>query len=119
MLAHVRGAAVVAAGVTALATTLTACGGALSHGETAFREGQYPEAKQTLAGLEDQSRGWTEGRRAEYALYRALTFAALGDRARAAQWLREAKGLEDAHRGSLSGEDARRLRIALDASDVR
>jgi hypothetical protein len=96
-------------------SSLPACGSALARGESQFGKGRYPEAKQTFTQLEDDSRGWDDARRAEYALYRGLTHAALGDRAQAGVWLREAQAIEDAHPGSLSGEDGRRLAVGLEA----
>jgi hypothetical protein len=101
-----------------LALLLVACAGGLAEGEGQFRKGRYPEAKQTFAALEVESRAYPDGKRAEYALYRGLTLGALGDRAQAGVWLREAKAIEDAHPGSLSAEDAARLKAGLDASDV-
>jgi hypothetical protein len=82
--------------------------------ESQFAEGRYPEAKQALLSLEAESRTWTDGKRAEYALYRGLTHAALGDREQAGVWLREAKAIEDTHAGSLSRDDSQRLQVAVD-----
>lgn len=104
--------------VAASLAALVACGGALSEGESQFKSGRYPEAKQTFVQLEGEVRGWDDARRAEYALYRGLTHAALGDRTQAGTWLREAKAIDDSHPGSLSPEDRRRLAVALDANDV-
>ena len=98
-------------------TLLGACGGALTEGESQFKKGRYPEAKQTLASLERDSRSWNDARRAEYALYRGLTFEALGDRAQAGVWLREAKAIEDVRPGSLSREDGQRLKVGLDTDE--
>jgi hypothetical protein len=100
-----------------VASSLPACGGALSEGQSQFDGGRYPEANQTFESLEAESRGWEDAKRARYALYRGLTHAALGDRAQAGAWLREAKAIEDTHPGSLSHPDAQRLRVALDANE--
>ena len=97
--------------------TLSACGGPLGEGESLFGKGRYPEAKQALVAIEAESRGWSDARRAEYALYRGLTLGALGDRGRAAVWLREAKAIEDTHPGALSEQDARRLHIGLESHE--
>ena len=105
---HVRVAAVA---IVALA----GCAGRLAEGESAFRRGDYPEAKRLLAGLDVSARVGSAERPAEYALYRGLTFAALGDAARADSWLERAKALEEARPGSLSYEDAHRLETALGA----
>jgi hypothetical protein len=98
--------------------SLSACGGALAEGESQFKKGQYPEAKQTFASIEAQSRSYDDGRRAEYALYRGLTLSALGDRAQAGLWLREAKAIEDTVPRSLEHEDALRLKEAMEANEA-
>ena len=64
------------------------CGSALADGESQFKKGRYPEAKQTFASIEDDAKHYDDTKRAEYALYRGLTFGALGDRVRSALWLR-------------------------------
>lgn len=94
------------------------CGGALADGKAQFDKGRYPEAKQTFASIEQESRTWSDARRAEYALYRGLTLAALGDRAAAGVWLKEAKAIEDGHPGSLSADDAQRLKLGLEGADA-
>jgi tetratricopeptide (TPR) repeat protein len=94
---------------------LAACGGALADGKSAFKKGRYAEARETFERLEADARDMSEGRRAEYALYRGLTHGALGDRAKALVWLHEAKVVEDAHPGTLSADDLARLRLALDS----
>jgi hypothetical protein len=102
-----------AAAIAAIPCLLAACGGPLSAGESQFEKGRYPEAKWTFASLEGQRSTWDDATRAEYALFRGLTHGALGDRGKAAVWLREAKAIEDAHPGSLSRVDAARLRLGL------
>ncbi len=96
--------------------SLVACGGALGEGRSQFEEGNYPKAKQTFAAAEAESRTWSDARRAEYALYRGLTFGALGDRAMAGVWLREARAIEDAHPGSLLPEEAQRLHLGMESN---
>jgi hypothetical protein len=93
--------------------------GSLGVAEIEFRDADYPRAKSDLATLEAAARGWPAGRRAEYALYRGLTFGALGDTVRAGRWLEEAEALERARPGSLSREDARRLDTAVEAAGSR
>jgi hypothetical protein len=100
-------------GPVLLLSLLAACGGPLAEGQAQFDGGRYPEAKQTYAAAEFESRSWSDAKRARYALYRGLTLGALGDRAQAGVWLREAKAIEDAHPGSLTPEDARRMRLGL------
>ena len=94
------------------------CGSALAEGESQFKKGSYPEAKQTFASIEEDAKRYDDTKRAEYALYRGLTFGALGDRARADLWLREAHALEAAHPGSLPADDVQRLKTALAASEA-
>ena len=103
------GVAVIAIGA------LSGCAGRLAESEAAFRRGDYPEAKRVLAALEPNMRAGSGEGHAEYALYRGLTFAALGDTTRADSWLERAKALEEARPGSLSSDDARRLETALAA----
>ena len=107
-----------AASLAIVLSSLTACGGALSEGESQFEKGRYPEAKQTFAAIEADSRTWDDAKRAEYALFRGLTYGALGDRAQAGVWLREAKAIEDEHPGSLSHADVQRLKTGLESNDV-
>jgi hypothetical protein len=106
----------VLASLLVLAASLVACGGALSKGRSQFDKGNYPEAKQTFAAAEADSRSWSDARRAEYALYRGLTLGALGDQAHAGVWLREAKAIEDAHPGSLDPQEAQRLHLGLEST---
>jgi hypothetical protein len=110
--------ALAALAMQAALLVLSACGGPLAEGESEFREGHYPKAKQVLASIEAESRTYDDARRAEYSLYRGLTLAALGDRGQAAVWLREAKAIEDTRPGTLSHEDALRLKAALEGSEA-
>jgi hypothetical protein len=97
-----------------LSLALSACGGAFAEGKAEFKKGHYPHAKELFASVEGDSRRYDDARRAEYALYRGLTLAALGDRGQASVWLREAKAIDDTHPGSLSKEDALRLKAAME-----
>lgn len=97
---------------------LPACGGPLAEGEADFKKARYPAAKQTFASIEAEMRVSDKSTRAEYALYRGLTLTALGDRAHGAQWLREAKALEDTQAGALHEDDARRLSVAIEANEI-
>jgi hypothetical protein len=97
--------------VVPLVLVLAACGGALADAKSDFKKGRYAEAKETLVRAEPESKSWDEKHRAEYALYRGLTHNALGDRAAASTWLKQAKALED----SLSEDDQVRLRLGLEA----
>ena len=102
-----------ASAVFVCALALAGCAGPLSGAESEFDQGHYPQAKQDLAALEAQSRLWTDAARAEYALYRGLTYGALGDRARAIVWLGQARAIELARPGSLTADLERRLRAGL------
>jgi hypothetical protein len=95
-----------------------ACGGVLGDSKAAFEAGHYAEAKQSLVSLEGPSRTWPEAQRIEYALYRGLTYGALGDCGRASAWLREAKRLDDAHPGVLPSDDRQRLAAAVVTYEV-
>jgi TolA-binding protein len=97
---------------------VAACGGALAEGESQFKRGRYPEAKQTFASIEAESRSYDDSRRAEYALYRGLTLSALGDKGQAGVWLREAKAISETDPGSLEREDALRLKEAMQANEA-
>jgi hypothetical protein len=99
------------------AVAMAGCSGALARGESQFDEGRYPDAKNTFASIEGESHAYGDARRAEYALYRGLTLNALGDRDQAGVWLREAKAIEDAHPGSLTGEQVQRLRLATNSGE--
>jgi hypothetical protein len=93
---------------------IAGCAGVLARAESEFTEGRYPDAKQAFVSLEAASTTWGDAKRAEYCLYRGLTHAALGDRAPAAVWLREAKAIVDSHPMSLSRGDMVRLKTGLD-----
>jgi len=99
-----------------LVAASSSCGGALAEGRSQFDKGNYPEAKQSFASAESDSRTWSDAKRAEYALYRGLTLGALGDKGQAGIWLREAKAIEDAHPGSLDAPEAQRLHLGLEAN---
>jgi hypothetical protein len=91
------------------------CAGPLAASEAEFRRGDYPAAKDDLAAAEVRARAWAAPERAEYALYRGLTLAALGDVLHGLGWLEQARAAEERRPGLLSAEDARRLETALDA----
>jgi hypothetical protein len=99
-------------------SVLVACAGGLSRGVDQFDDGHYAEAKQTFASLEPESRSWDDAHRARYALYRGLTYGALGDKPRAAVWLGEARAIVLAHPDALPTEDRQRLKAGLDTYDV-
>jgi len=98
----------------AIACLAIACGSALADGRAQFDKGSYPEAKQTFVSIEQDAKTWPDAKRAEYALYRGLTHAALGDKVAAGIWLKEAKAIVDVSPAALSAEDAQRLKLGLD-----
>jgi tetratricopeptide (TPR) repeat protein len=116
-----RDSAATAAIALAVALGPWACASPLAQGEAQFKAGRYPDAEETFASLEaraatSSATSTSAGRdRAEYLLYRGLTYGAVGDRDRARAWLRQAKALENAHPGLLLPDDARRMSVALAA----
>jgi hypothetical protein len=98
----------------------------LALAEAQFEGAQYAEAKDTFASIDPQCRGWGRAAndeapvdvRARYALYRGLTFLALGDRWQGSVWLREAWALESRWRGTLTDREVQRLRVAVEANDL-
>ncbi len=100
--------------VLSFALVLFACGG-LAAAKSDYKAGRVPEAKERLLALENESRGWGETKRCEYALYRGLVHIELGDRTAAAKWLHEAKKIEEASPGTLSEDDQARLKVALES----
>ncbi len=101
--------------VTFVSVLFLACGGGLASAKSDFKSGRVAEAKDKLVALETESRSWSGSRRAQYALYRGLVHHSLGDRDAAAQWLKEAKAIEEQHPRSLSDDDRTRLDLALEA----
>jgi hypothetical protein len=97
---------------------LAGCAGPLARGIDQFDDGHYPQAKETFASLEPASRSWDDAHRARYALYRGLTYGALGDKPRAGVWLGEARAIVLAHPDALTPEDRQRLKTSLDTYDV-
>ena len=92
------------------------CANALGQAEAEFASGEYPRAQARLAALEPESRSWSDPDRAAYALYRGLSYAALGDVDRAGRWLREARAIEGAHPGALPPADRQRLAAGLEST---
>ena len=93
------------------AIVLAGCSTTLGAAEGDFKRGRLPEAEDKLVALEPRLPSWDEPQRVEYALYRGLVLHALGDRAQAVVWLRQAKD----HAGLLRDDDRTRLQLALDA----
>lgn len=98
-----------------MTAALAGCGGGLASAKGDFKSGRVADAKERLLALEDESRSFSDAKRAEYALYRGLVHHSLGDRAAAAVWLGEAKAIEQAHPRTLSDDDRARLDLALEA----
>jgi hypothetical protein len=106
-----------AASLTVTLAALAACGGPLADAKADYRKGLYSQARDELVQAEVDSHTWEDRRRAEYALYRGLTHAALGDRAAASLWLHEANAIDSAHPGALSSDDRAQLASALESID--
>jgi hypothetical protein len=99
-----------------LLALICGCGGPLDDARAQFDQGHYAIAKQVLNGID--ARRTTVPDHATYALYRGLTYGALGDLPRASTWLREARDVVDAHPGALDVDDEHRLRAALQSYEV-
>jgi hypothetical protein len=95
---------------------LVACSSGLAGAKTDFNKGRYSEAQKELLAIEPRAAHWSHSKRAEYALYRGLVHHALGDRASANVWLKEAKAIEDREPHSLSVDDKVRLDLNLEAT---
>jgi hypothetical protein len=91
-----------------------ACGGsAIDAGKKLFDAGRYAEARKRLEGIDDGDyKGLDARSRTTYALYRGLVLGALGDRKDAGAWLGLAKQTEEDFPGTLSHDDAVRLKLA-------
>jgi hypothetical protein len=88
------------------------CSSTFGAGVRAYDHGRYPEALDELRAAESDVASWAARSRARYALYRGLTYLALGARPAAVFWLGEAKRAHDADPMLLSGEDTGRLASA-------
>jgi hypothetical protein len=86
---------------TAAAATAIGCGAYVQHGETLYHEGHYIEAAEVFELTEDRLREASPGERAEYGVYRGLTFLRLDDVDNARRWLGYAYALERRDPGAL------------------
>jgi hypothetical protein len=98
----------------ALLLIATACGGSvLDQGRELFNAGKYPDARAKLEKIDSSDYRELDARtKTTYALYRGLVLGALGDRVNARAWLGLAKQTEEEHSGTLSHDDAVRLKLA-------
>jgi tetratricopeptide (TPR) repeat protein len=71
-----------------------ACGTVANRGSTLYEEGRYVEAAEVFERTEHRLADSTLKERAEYALYRGLTFLELDDTPRARQWLSQAHRMD-------------------------
>jgi tetratricopeptide (TPR) repeat protein len=91
---------------------LAGCAGPFEQGVGHYDRGRYPEASQALQRAEGDRARLGPRERARYALYRGLTYFALGDRAEALRWLGDAKRAFDADPRIFSDDDGGRLASA-------
>jgi hypothetical protein len=91
----------VLAGVCALAFA-AACSPYVRRGEALYHEGRYVEAAEVFELTEENLPGSDPSVRAEYCLYRGLTFLRLDDLPSARDWLARADALEHKSPGMFS-----------------
>ena len=84
-----------------LALSLAACTDYVRRGSTLYADGRYVEAAEVFERTEQRLSTAPPRQRAEYGLYRGMTFLALGDHRSAARWLGYAHAVERQHPGSL------------------
>jgi hypothetical protein len=83
----------------------TACEHSVQRSETLYREHRYIEAAEAFERTEDRLAGWSPEDRANYGLYRGLTFLHLDDLGNARRWLGYAYAVEHEAPGSLIHEE--------------
>jgi hypothetical protein len=100
--------------LAALVLLVPACGASLlDQSKDLFNMGMYSDAKAKLGKVSAaEYNEFDIHTRTTYALYRGLVFGALGDRKNAVAWLGLAKQTEESHAGTLSSDDAVRLKLA-------
>jgi hypothetical protein len=81
---------------------VAACSPYVERGETLYHEGRYIEAAEVFELTEQRLAAAPPVERAEYGLYRGLTFLRLSDLASARQWLGYTNGVEQSSPGSLT-----------------
>lgn len=85
------------------------CGGFVAGAKSAYQEGRYLEAAETLSEHEREVRDLPAEGQAEYGLYRGLSLIRLQDYQGAMQWLTFASETEKRSPGSLKPEQKAEL----------
>jgi tetratricopeptide (TPR) repeat protein len=96
--------------LTALAAV--ACAAQASRGTALYAEGRYVEAAEVFERTENRLSESAPDEKAEYGLYRGLTFLELGDLTRARDWLAFARQVEARSAGALDGDEQAALERA-------
>ncbi len=89
------------------------CGGYLGNARSAYQDGRYLEAAETLGEHEGEVAEMPLRKQADYGLYRGLSLMQLGDSAGAAEWLGFTATLEQKRPGTLRSEQLRQLEAGL------
>jgi len=90
------------------------CGGYLGNARSAYHDGRYLEAAETLGEHEGEVAEMPPRKQADYGLYRGLSLMKLGDSVGAAEWLGFTATLEQQRPGTLRSEQLRQLAAGLD-----
>lgn len=93
----------------AFGLALPACRSGWELGRDHYRDARYPDALRELAAAESDYPSLSRPEQAHYALYRGLSYLAVGDSTRADAWLSIAKRELDTHPETFSVEERGRL----------
>jgi hypothetical protein len=115
----VRPSSVVGACILALACSVGGCSHYVQRGEALYREHRYVEAAEAFERTEDRLSESSAEERAEYGLYRGLTFLYLDDVANARTWLGYAYSVVQKAPGTLHPEEQTLLERAFTELDQR
>lgn len=85
------------------------CARPMAEARQAYDEARYPEAADELRRLESARRDWNRAGQVRYALYRGLTYLAVGDAHAANAWLTEVKREWEQDNDLLNHRDRGRL----------
>ena len=81
-----------------LAASIIGCEGYVRRGSSLYADGRYIEAAEVFERTEQRLPDTTPRERAEYGLYRGMTFLVLGDLQNAHRWMAYAYEVERSHR---------------------